>query len=177
MIFKDKKLDKSEDIFPLNPYHPWRKGSNPDFGAKDSLILNFKDGDEDAVDIFYKELEPLLNSNFVIVVAPSHDEGKWGLGSVKLVKKLCSDSSKKRVDGSCCLKRITTIPKAATGGPRNVSIHLKSIKLFNKDLIYGKNILLLDDVTTSGSTLIACKQILEKEGALFVKCIAIGKTQ
>lgn len=44
-------------------------------------------------------------------------------------------------------------------------------------LIKGKNVLLLDDVRTTGNSLSACKQVLEEAGALTVQCLALGQTQ
>jgi predicted amidophosphoribosyltransferase len=40
----------------------------------------------------------------------------------------------------------------------------------------GREVLLLDDVTTSGSSLEACKRLLLDAGAAAVKCAALGRT-
>ena len=51
--------------------------------------------------------------------------------------------------------------------------HLNSIKV-NGD-VSGKNIILMDDITTSGCSLLACKQLLLDAGANSVICFAFGK--
>jgi predicted amidophosphoribosyltransferase len=53
---------------------------------------------------------------------------------------------------------------------------LDSIKVVKPDLIKGRRVLLLDDVKTSGNSLIACKELLLKAGAKEVVMVALGRT-
>jgi predicted amidophosphoribosyltransferase len=53
--------------------------------------------------------------------------------------------------------------------------NLKSIFKYNGVNLSGKRILLLDDVTTTGTTLNECAKILRKKGALEVIGAVIAK--
>ena len=50
---------------------------------------------------------------------------------------------------------------------------LNVYKVVNKENIKGKNILLIDDVCTTGSTLKECAKMLFENGAKTVRCAAI----
>lgn len=45
----------------------------------------------------------------------------------------------------------------------------------DKDIIQGKNILLIDDIITTGSTVKSCAEVLQKGGAGNIVCCAIAK--
>ena len=81
-----------------------------------------------------------------------------------------------RIDGSGCLVRTKKIEKLAHGGDRSQDIHLESIVVKNVNLIKGKDILLLDDVTKTGNSLEACTLLLLEAGARSVQRATIGKT-
>lgn len=60
---------------------------------------------------------------------------------------------------------------------REQKTHLDSIKVNENVDIRGKNILLLDDVTVTGTTLKACKNILLEAGAKDVMCFAFARKE
>ena len=61
-------------------------------------------------------------------------------------------------------------------GNRNINVHLSSIEVRgNKEKFKGKKIILLDDVTTSGNSMIACRKLLEDMGVEVI-CISLSKT-
>lgn len=73
------------------------------------------------------------------------------------------DSSIKLIDGSDILERTTAV-EPAKQGDRSVEKHIKSITVkqrFTKD----DAIILLDDITTTGNTIAACKELLTQNGA------------
>jgi len=55
-------------------------------------------------------------------------------------------------------------------------VHLNSISTLKKYVSRGAKTILLDDVTTSGGSLIACQQLLESAGAGEIIAIALAKT-
>ncbi len=79
-------------------------------------------------------------------------------------------------NGGACLVRHKSIAKKATGGDRSIEVDLNSIRVEDADCIKGKRVLLLDDVTTSGNSLLACRRLLLQAGAADVKMVALGRT-
>ena len=61
------------------------------------------------------------------------------------------------------------------GGPhvKNTS-ELGKFKIINQDQIKGKKILLIDDIRTSGISILECADILLKEGAKEVISLSLG---
>ena len=73
------------------------------------------------------------------------------------------------------LRRSHSINKLATGGSRNLSVHMQSIDTVEDIDISGDIVLLMDDVTTTGNSLYVCKEILLNRGAANVEMFALGK--
>ena len=68
-----------------------------------------------------------------------------------------------------------TIDKLATGGNRSRYVHIDSIGTIKGESVNGDIVLLMDDVTTTGNSLYACKEILLAHGAKTVEMFALGK--
>ena len=73
------------------------------------------------------------------------------------------------------LRRSHSINKLATGGSRNLSVHMQSIDTVEDIDISADIVLLMDDVTTTGNSLYVCKEILLNRGAANVEMFALGK--
>ena len=73
------------------------------------------------------------------------------------------------------LRRSHSSNKRATGGSRNLSVHMQSIDTVEDIDISGDIVLLMDDVTTTGNSLYVCKEILLNRGAANVEMFALGK--
>ena len=91
---------------------------------------------------------------------PSSNKDKIS-GCDDLIKKLSSKSSL-LIDGSKCLQRIESIMPAHKGGIRSFDLHTKTSKINNLNLIENKNILLIDDIKTSGTSIDAFTHMLLK---------------
>lgn len=161
-------------FYDYHPYYLPNKEINPNFTKIYSgKILDLKEGNKDAINLFYSSIDPHIKQNVLIAVVPSSDSNKIDTGIKELGRLLAENG---RIDATSCLVRHTSVPKAANGGPRDVHTHINSIKVQNASLIQGKEVILLDDITTSGSSLEACKQLLLNAGASKVEKIAIAKT-
>ena len=172
MLFKSE-TDEDGEIYYIHEYHPYHGGFNPSFDATSGRILELKEMKESAVKLFASEVEDIVNEEIVLCVVPSHDSMKLESGIRNLAKLLVNNN---RVDGTSCLVINTTIPKLANGGLRTVKTHLDSVSVKNECLFKDKEVLILDDVTTSGTSLEACIKLIKDAGALKVCGLAIGKT-
>lgn len=161
------------DYKPYNA-HLAQGGDYMNYPAHSGRILDLKDDKAGAPRHFADMIEPELSDDIVIVTIPSHDPAKAPGGLQKLAALLAEKGN--RVDGSGCLVRTKKHDKLAHGGDRSKDSHLKSMEVKNAHLIKGKNVLLLDDVATSGNSLEAGAELLSKAGARFVRRAAIGKT-
>jgi predicted amidophosphoribosyltransferase len=172
LIFKNAASNQA-DIITLAFYHPKRGGSNPDFDAQSQQILRLKHRGQQAIAAYCQFIDPLLAEGFAIAVVPAADSARTGSGIRDLARLL---AAKARTDATSCLVRHTTIPRLSGGGARKLEVHLNSIKVINAHLIKDREVLLLDDVTTSGNSLRACRMLLEQNGASLVKCLALAET-
>lgn len=170
-------LDKFASI---KPYHPYRQGNNPKFDQWSSLILSLKNNRDEAISFFKYEITKYIEANLdydfsVITYVPSHKADSTTISGIGRVAQKVSTIY--NCNFVICLKRIYTIAKLSHGGDRRLDVHLNSIQVINRDLICGQKVLLLDDVSTTGNSLKACKILLEAAGALDVYCLAMGQTQ
>lgn len=174
MILTAKPPNKENILYYLHEYQPKKGGTNPKFDAISQQILDFKAGVPKAMTFFYNEVEPLLGTDFTIVVPPSSAAGT----NVNyrplcvLARRLAGVAGKNRVDGTGCLVRKTSVIKHT----RDIDQHLNTIELEHQELISGKDILLLDDVATSLSTLKACYLKLKEAKPNSIQPLTLGRT-
>lgn len=154
-------------------YHPWRDGRNERFDEWSSQILRLKDRLGSAIEKFFQEINPLLGYGFAISSVPSHSPSVTHSGIRLLAQKLAQNG---RRDATACLVRVKEIQKLSHGGVRSDKIHLDSIRVVKPELIIGQRVLLIDDVTTSGHSLVACRTLLLRSGAVEVECFALART-
>ncbi|MCI3921343.1 phosphoribosyltransferase [Paenibacillus sp. TRM 82003] len=154
-------------------YHPYWGGNNPDFNNNSRLILDLKGNVDSGINHFFPILDKVLSKGVLVTIVPSHNPANREGGLKRLAVKLAQSG---RHDGTSCLVRTRLISKLATGGNRSADVHVGSISVQNKFLIKDKQVVVLDDVTTSGNSLLACRSILLTAGAANVHCWAIGKT-
>ena len=92
-----------------------------------------------------------------------------------IAKRLCEYSSR-RIDGTDVLLRAFEIPKKSIGGERDLQKEIRSLTIRNENIIKDQQVLLMDDITTTGTSLKAGKIVLKRAGAKIVALLAIGKT-
>ena len=160
-------------IYSHGSYIPTKRGGKDDeFSRK---ILDFKDGDSGILKYFFVILR---NKNFhnidAIVYMPSSDATKKTTPVKELAKMLAECNG--WIDATDCLVRHTSKEKAAHGGDRSIAGHEKTLVVRNKDKIYNKNVLVLDDVTTSGNSLEAAMKLLRNANVKSVASFALAKT-
>lgn len=177
-VVPDKYKVTESGIHYVDIYHPWHGRSNPLFNAFSGKILDLKDGLKRGVDYFLPLLAGgIYDSDYTLAIVPSSDPAKQNRHGTKLlVDAFYKGYTVKKIQNGCgCLVRHTKVAKSSSGS-RSIQKHLDSIELKNKDLVKGKVVLLLDDVTTTGNSLVACSQILADSGCKKVYQLVMGKT-
>lgn len=125
-----------------------------------------------AIYYFYNLLDMEINKDVTICVVPSSNADAKESGIGMLGEMLASNGRKDRV---YFLRRIKSIDKLAAGGGRDREIHMRTISTLQDIDIKGDIVLLMDDVTTTGNSLYACREILLEKGAEEVEMFALGK--
>jgi hypoxanthine phosphoribosyltransferase len=168
-----------KENYYLRNYHPIRlQGEeNPYFDDWSENLLLLKTKTPNLVDFWYTEIEQhLKNESFAIAVVPSSSSENKISGIHLVAQKIAKSRQITITDATSCLRRYRSIDKLALGGSRELATHTSSIEVINSHLIKNKNVLLVDDISTTGNSLRACKELLLKAGARKVKCVALGKT-
>jgi phosphoribosylpyrophosphate synthetase len=164
-------------IFHLGHYHPrtlfGRGRSNPGFDDWSQNILNLKSHDRSAMEFFRLQLQPVLWADPVVSAIPPSKAGAALSGIQSVAKALTKTSG---VDATPALVRHKSIDKQATGGKRSVQQHLDSLRVAVASLVAGRSVVLLDDVCTTGYSMVACQWLLLQAGATSVTCVALGQT-
>ncbi len=149
------------------------------------LITSFKYGDRTHTAKYYANWmvragSTVIDECDIITSVPLH--------SLRLIKRKYNQSallaniigkiSKKSANNNL-IKRVKNTPPQAslTFNQRQENVRgAFSISKKNASLIKGKNILLIDDVMTTGSTIKACTKILLKAGANKVNVLTLART-
>lgn len=169
-------------IYYLKTYIPYRLASgevNSRFNQDSGSILDIKSADPETmqkgINYFSASLDAVIPKDAIIVVVPSHNPQKTNSGMHMMGQWLSSKGS--RTDATHCLVRTYPIAKLAHGGNRHIDVHTQSITVSNVHLIQNRNVILLDDVATTGNSLLACANKLISAGAISVTCLAIAQTE
>ena len=170
-------------FFYLKEYIPKNRGIEDIFSKK---ILKFKDNQKQIyINHFAKRIlkkyKFIDQHEFSLVRAPSSNKENIANSCLKLIDKIIHFSSQNHLNASLFLKRHTSIEPQHrfNNTKRDIKIHFEtiSIEVSYLSLIQNNNIILFDDIYTSGSTMNACSEILFKNGAKQIIQIALGRTK
>ena len=194
-IFRDPEKNKlidsdpEENIIALGTYYSKRDRQYKDMDKFSSLILDIKKDEakldtksieyyyhKEAIKYFTNRLRSILSDieEYVICVVPTHEVGTAASGIRTVAKQLCTDPI---IDGTEVISRAFEIPKKAIGGSRDLQVERESLTVRNKSIVEGRQVLLMDDVTATGTSLKAGKYQIERAGAKIVALLALAKTQ
>lgn len=152
-------------------------GDRSNYPEHSRRILDLKDRLDGGINHFFNYMVdkiPAANATAVAVV-PSSNATKGPTTGVHILGQRLSDANE-MIDAGMCLVRHTSIRKKAHGGDRGIEVDLQSIRVEEHWLIGGETILLLDDVTSTGNSLLACRRLLLQAGAAAVKMVALSRT-
>ena len=174
-----REVIQGVDVVYLGPYQPWKShvengGGGGDYPRHSAYVWDIKKQRKPGQDYFYNLIKASMRDGYVICTVPSHDPANTANGVNALARRFVETG--KCLDGLQCLARHTKIAKLSAGGSRSVAIHLGSIAVTDAKIVAGKPVLLLDDIITTGTSLVACAQLLMDAGAARVQALALGRT-
>jgi predicted amidophosphoribosyltransferase len=179
-------------IFKCGNYHPFniQGQKNPNCDQVSRLMMDFKDPTnrnyQNAVGHFTKLIiahlpritygkVPIIGYDFIVTVAPSHSKDGTSDALNAVARKVCQNFP--RWTYTQVLRRHTTVLSShKQGGNRNLATHIQSMEVTLPAIVQGTRVLVIDDVTTSGSTLTACHQLLMGAKTLDTIAIALLET-
>lgn len=180
--------DAVNDLYWIYPYHKyWLVYGllrNQAFDANSALLLDSKKREErkfpTAVQFLTRAIGRFISEQCgdekptLVAIVPSSSADKWSPALTDAVDVLRKQG--KVYNAGQMLRRHTSVPKAATGGARSVEIHKETITIIAPTGAKNRPVILVDDITTTGCTLIACRELLHAAGYKTVIALAIGKT-
>jgi len=166
----------SSDVMHLYIYHPWGDGKSPKIDHITHTIINFKKGETSPVNYFKKVIPNSFpkGGSHVYCFVPSHKKKTQSSAMQSLLLEIKSHFGFTNTVNY--LQRTKTVDKATSGGERSLKVHKDSISVTEPESVKGKKVILFDDVTTTGYSLQACKDLLLEAGASEVYMIALSKT-
>ena len=108
-----------------------------------------------------------------LLTIPSHDPN-YVNGITLVAKELCKRNSN-FIDATHAIKRIKFVQSFCKSNSRNSLTLTQSISI-DIDLIKNANILLLDDISTTGTSMLTIEKLLLSHGAASVTPIVMGQT-
>ncbi len=181
--------DPEKNIITLGRYYPKHGRPYKDMDEFSIMILDIKKDEtkldpkpgeyyyyKKAINYFTNRLHAILSDTeeYVICVMPTHAKGTAPSGIRTIAKRLCAPPI---IDGTDVISRVFEIPKKAIGGSRDLQLEIESLTVRNETIVKDRQVLLLDDVTTTGTSLKAGKYQLERAGVALVALHALAKTQ
>ncbi|GIW50265.1 MAG: hypothetical protein KatS3mg080_0876 [Anoxybacillus sp.] len=137
--------DKGNEIFFICNYIP-----NEKYKDEHSMrILGVKERKQADIAYFYERISPLVSDEVVICCFPSSDHRNIFTGIHEIAQFVCT-RERNRWNGLSLLDG-KVVRKVLMVEKRNIQSHVETMKVFQQEKIVGKHVLLLDDVTTSGS--------------------------
>ena len=118
-----------------------------------------------------------LDLDLIIPVPLSkHRRLERGFNQAEIIGEIISRSTRKPIDAhSLVRKRHTPIHRVGMDKKARELTVKNAFEVARPKLIEGKNILLVDDVLTSGATASSCAKILKKHGALMVNVLTLAR--
>lgn len=155
-------------FYYFHNYYPKRYGNDID----SNRIRLFKMHDIDAMNYYYDLLRNAFPEGCRVCSVPPSEKGKESA----LMTVLRSLDKKGHIEYCPCLERRESCKKKAYGGERNIDLERKTISYdFGYNLL-DKNVILIDDVCTTGVSLAASRNILLMHNVASVECLVLGAT-
>lgn len=180
---KEKNL-QGHKIYHLVDYYPHGATPNTTFVADANKHIKKMKTEQSyckSVEFFIKMFCKLDLRGWVWSFVPSSDPRKTDTGTRAIVTKLNDSYSGWEVRAIERKTKIITSTRNSAGfiiekHTTTIAQHKETLRLTGLNKNGFRNIVLIDDVVTSGSSMIACKELLKENGAKEVMMIGLGCT-
>ena len=187
MIFKKNTgLESLDDcgIVYLCDYVPRNRSKDYIDSRSEELVLAFKDQKRTnhalALETVLKYLKANLDRNIALAaVPPSKKDRNFKTASHELIRKIVAEIGEENniIDASDCLFRKEDMEaQHLSSGKRTPLLLSKLTGLQHPERIRGMNVLVIDDITTSGNSFKVADDLLLQNGAKHVLNFAVAKT-
>ena len=127
------------------------------------LILRaLKNKDPFYLEFLAQRLLSVLETKNKITFCRIPSSNKDNEGGCRDIIKIISKNNRNFIDGSNCIQRIKSIPSAHKSNLRDKEIHLATSKLVNPELLDNYDVLLIDDIMTTGNSIAAYCNLIYK---------------
>lgn len=138
------------------------------YGVNRQFIINFPS----KIALFFSKLK----GNWNICYVPGHDPLKNTHGSIPQIVQ-DAHLPYDKVNAYDIIRRKYYVEPKHNSSNRNIQYFNDMQSLYLAFSPKGRNWVIIDDITTSGSTMIACRNLLLDNGADHVVCLALAKTR
>ena len=145
------------------------------------IIHNFKYNDKtwlgkSLAKLLYRNYAAWINDCDIVIAVPMHKLKRLfrGYNQAHILAENIAKEIQRKLIVNCLIKTKWTKSQTTLTKTKRLSNLEGSFRVKNQHLIYGKNVLLVDDVITTGSTVNICSKILKNHGAKSVKVLAIA---
>ena len=182
-IKKHININKKIKEIYLDNYIPKNRGDQNKFSEE---ILKFKNANINSINYFAKQIfkrwKYINDHKFTLCKVPSSDANKTKNSISDLISILIMNSTQNHRDASEFIIRKHSIqPQHKSYGNERLTIkgHLDSLDVDNNklELVDGKNVILFDDVVTTGNSMRSCTFLLFKNNAQKVIQFSLSKTK
>jgi predicted amidophosphoribosyltransferase len=181
----DNTLIDEEAINYLYDYQPKNRGQQDAYSEDILMIKNlpkkipFSEEIKTRLKImvatfikYFHSRLPANNNEYVFCLVPSHNSATDNKNGIYYFGRWCSPI-RANFDKDIFI-RYRTIDSLHDGGTRDIVVHLNSLRV--KKNVQGKCVVVIDDVTTTGNSLAACKALLLRAGCKKVILFSFSKT-
>ena len=181
-------MGSEQEIYVVaGEYHPYRVWGfkNPKFNEASGRMLDLKDEKDRkhpvAIRYFGQFVANALRdhihrkSPILVGIVPGHKMDSLSPGLRAIVSNHVRPAFN-IVNKRNPLRRHTDTKKRANGGDRSAANIFDTVEVVEGIITPGSTVVLLDDVTTTGTSLKACAELLKRAGAERVLCIALMNT-
>lgn len=151
-------------------------GHNEDHDNSYIIMRALKNRDKKYINFLSKALNNILKKQKITLCRiPSSKVSKTN-GCEDIIRELCKINPEFE-DASQSIKRTEDIVSAHLGGKRNEELHKKTSSISDLELFNNKDVLLIDDIITTGASARAYSQLIEeKTNPKSLNLLIFGKT-